>query len=394
MYIGCFRKENSMHRESMRDKDSRISNGICFTRGGSGMIGVFNTDQETAIAKLKEQTEIDEESCYIFLVPNVTAKKADDTPDVVSGYMPRGYRYGFIYNELSNIRTIAHEICHGAFHMAHTFAEGDSYIAPEGQTDNLMDYTSTGTTLNHWQWQEVHDLKAVRFKWLQKEKEGEIITRLELFRSRGIVYMSEIWNQKYGSSEGDSEIPQAKILSGIYDKNLLNAINCYLCKTKEFQIVKTILESKKCTIRIICRNTIEESEVLGSSSILNYDIKQESKYANPIYDIKSLQYDNVIRDSNNYYLVLNVHIYPEAFNEVGSDDDDKSIAMAITLGHELFIHYHFIDAIDSWQKGKYKEALENAKRNTGPNNGDFDHKDYIMKNVNVSGIKKMYNYLD
>ncbi|MCF0190010.1 MAG: hypothetical protein HUJ96_01980 [Marinilabiliaceae bacterium] len=79
---------------------------------------LFNSDQKEAIRKFKEQTEIDEETCYLFLVPNVTAKKADDAPDVVSGYMPRGYRYGFIYNELTNIRTIAHDIGHDTFLMA------------------------------------------------------------------------------------------------------------------------------------------------------------------------------------------------------------------------------------------------------------------------------------
>lgn len=91
--------------------------------------------------------------------------------------------------------------------------------------------------------------------------------------------------------------------------------------------------------------------------------------------------------------MLNVYIYPEAFNNVGVDDIDKTISMAITLGHELFIHYHFIEAIDLWQQGKYKDALLKANKDSGPNNGDYDHQDYITQNTVVSGINKMYNYL-
>ena len=85
--------------------------------------------------------------------------------------MPRGYQFGFIYNELNNYRTIAHEICHGAFHLKHTFDATD-YLAPENTTDNLMDYNH-GEVLNHWQWKDVHQPKSVRFRWLQEEEGAE-----------------------------------------------------------------------------------------------------------------------------------------------------------------------------------------------------------------------------
>ena len=101
------------------------------------------------------------------------ALKANDSPDIVNGYMPRGYQFGFIYNELNNSRTIANEICHGAFLLKHTFDATD-YLAPENTTDNLMDYNH-GEVLNHWQWKDVHQPKSVRFKWLQEEEEGEAL---------------------------------------------------------------------------------------------------------------------------------------------------------------------------------------------------------------------------
>ena len=148
----------------------QYAKGSVFTHGGSGVIGVYNTDQKAAISKLKERG-IDNETVYLFFVKECKALKANDSPDVVNGYMPRGYQFGFIYNELNNYRTIAHEICHGAFHLKHTFDETD-YLAPEKATDNLMDYNH-GEVLNHWQWKDVHQPKSVRFKWLQEEEEGE-----------------------------------------------------------------------------------------------------------------------------------------------------------------------------------------------------------------------------
>ncbi|MBP5419751.1 MAG: hypothetical protein J6Y72_08090, partial [Bacteroidales bacterium] len=144
-----------------------------FTHGGSGMIGVYNADQKAAISKLKERG-IDNETVYLFFVKECNALKANDSPDVVNGYMPRGYQFGFIYKELNNYRTIAHEICHGAFHLKHTFAQ-DDFLAAERTTDNLMDYND-GKTLNHWQWKDIHQPKSVRFKWLQDEEGAESIT--------------------------------------------------------------------------------------------------------------------------------------------------------------------------------------------------------------------------
>ncbi len=146
-----------------------------FVHGGSGVVGVYNTDQKSAIDKLKAAQPIDNETCYLFLVECGTVNQLDsnDNKQAVGGYMPRGYQYGFIYNQYDNARTIAHELCHGAFHLAHTFDESD-FVAPEGATDNLMDYAvSQPTRLNHWQWKDVHQPKSVRFKWLQDEEGAE-----------------------------------------------------------------------------------------------------------------------------------------------------------------------------------------------------------------------------
>lgn len=68
--------------------------------------------------------------------------------------------------------------------------------------------------------------------------------------------------------------------------------------------------------------------------------------------------------------------------------------MAIVLGHELFIHYNNIKAISLWQQKEYKKAIDYATKDTGPNNGDYNHKDYININIEDEGIAKMYKYLN
>ena len=153
--------------------DIDYKNGSQFTHGGSGIIGVYNADQKSAINKLKSAQTFDNETVYFFLTECSISNQLDenDKIQVVNGYMPRGYQFGFIYNEYTNARTIAHELCHGAFHLKHTFDATD-YLASEGSTDNLMDYNG-GTTLNHWQWKDIHQPKSVRFKWLQEESGAE-----------------------------------------------------------------------------------------------------------------------------------------------------------------------------------------------------------------------------
>ncbi len=161
-----------------------------FTHGGSGMIGVYNTDQKAAISKLKERG-VDNETVYLFLAECSINNQLDenDKIQVVNGYMPRGYQFGFIYNEFNNYRTDAHEICHGAFHLKHTFAQ-DDFLAAERTTDNLMDYND-GKTLNHWQWKDIHQPKSVRFKWLQDEEGaeawGEIGTKILCINDESVI---------------------------------------------------------------------------------------------------------------------------------------------------------------------------------------------------------------
>ncbi|MBO7441010.1 MAG: hypothetical protein J6U21_15170, partial [Bacteroidales bacterium] len=106
-------------------------------------------------------------------VDGVTDKK-DGSGTLVSGYMPRGYNCGFIYDGGSE-RTIAHELGHGIAGLEHVFADSKA----SGKTANLMDY-ATGTALWHFQWDQIQDPSRVWMKWNKDESEGELIQRLAI----------------------------------------------------------------------------------------------------------------------------------------------------------------------------------------------------------------------
>ncbi|MCQ2375519.1 MAG: DUF5675 family protein, partial [Salinivirgaceae bacterium] len=89
--------------------------------------------------------------------------------------MPVGRQFGFIFEQFDVASTIAHEVSHGAFSLHHTFSdESESYHAPQGTTPNLMDY-SGGTTLNHLQWQWMHESHTNLLGFLADESEGESV---------------------------------------------------------------------------------------------------------------------------------------------------------------------------------------------------------------------------
>ncbi len=73
--------------------------------------------------------------------------------------MPRNRRFGFITQQQVAMRTVAHELGHGAFNLTHTFPE-----VPQGSTKNLMDY-SDGLALYKPQWDLIHNPEFTTGLW-------------------------------------------------------------------------------------------------------------------------------------------------------------------------------------------------------------------------------------
>lgn len=99
---------------------------------------------------------LDDNTWYLFIVE----KPSDDS---ALGYMPRNRQAGFVFTSPHGgradrfLKTIAHELGHGAFNLSHTFHE---HPLPPGGTNNLMDY-SEGTELYKYQWDYIHQPRGV-----------------------------------------------------------------------------------------------------------------------------------------------------------------------------------------------------------------------------------------
>jgi hypothetical protein len=247
-----------------------------------------------------------------------------------------------------------------------------------------MDYNG-GEYLNHRQWQWSHEKHRNVLGFLDDEGESEQKIKEDPLQKMGIVYMTEKWEQ--GVTYSSEELPKPpQELNGIASEMLRNAINKYVSKTESFKSIKELLSTKQNVIRIIDRNTIQDQR--GSTNIMGCNKK--TKKSDYVKNIVS----NMLATPNDYYLIDRIYIYTESFKIEGLSENEKMMLMTIVLGHELFIHYNKIKAISLWQQGKYKEALELATKDTGPNNGDYNHRDYINRKINDEGIAIMYKYLD
>ncbi|NOS90692.1 MAG: hypothetical protein HOP30_02110 [Cyclobacteriaceae bacterium] len=119
-----------------------------FDDGGSGLLSNYSPDMRKVVNAYK--ANLQPNTYYLFLVKN--PKRS-----TLAGFMPRSKECGFIFvdkngSEEAIVRTIAHELGHGAFTLQHPFADEKYTMKPQGSTNNLMDYTLSGTALYKYQW--------------------------------------------------------------------------------------------------------------------------------------------------------------------------------------------------------------------------------------------------
>ncbi len=124
-----------------------------FDDGEAGLLSNYSGDMKkvlSAFGPLRDNTY------YLFVI-------AEPRNESTLGYMPRNRRAGFLFagphrgNAREFLKTIAHELGHGAFNLKHTFAE---HNLPPGATDNVMDY-SDGSALYKYQWDYIHEPRTV-----------------------------------------------------------------------------------------------------------------------------------------------------------------------------------------------------------------------------------------
>lgn len=145
----------------------------------SGFLANYNDEMQLIRNRFKANNTIQDDTYYLFLVQD------SEHPQKL-GYMPQKKSFGFIYHdnqgsEQQYIKTIAHELAHGAYRLDHSFRDFPS-PAP-GETDNLMDY-ALGTHLQKYQWDLIHN-PAANWTLFDGDEEGEslIVNNISFFNN-------------------------------------------------------------------------------------------------------------------------------------------------------------------------------------------------------------------
>ncbi|MDR1154868.1 MAG: hypothetical protein LBL04_09150, partial [Bacteroidales bacterium] len=117
----------------------------------------YSAEMNAIIKAFRKEKGKESKTYYIFMVPSLSGG--------ASGYMPMKGQFGFVKISGNPAHTIAHELGHGAFRLWHTFSTDKDaiYIAAQGATDNLMDYTDGKTRLYKHQWDLLHDPERMLF---------------------------------------------------------------------------------------------------------------------------------------------------------------------------------------------------------------------------------------
>lgn len=151
--------------------------------GGSGLLSNYTEDMKKILRAYTADHAMVSDTYYLFLVKNATSQSK-------LGYMPRKKQAGFIFVDAHNnsdiVKSIAHELGHGAFHLKHTFSEYPSLS--QGVTENLMDYPAK-TRLDKWQWDHIHNPEKV-LGLFEDDEEGALESVVDYFATPLTVYFS------------------------------------------------------------------------------------------------------------------------------------------------------------------------------------------------------------
>jgi len=136
----------------------------------------YNDCENDVIDAFENDSNYNKNTVYLFFIGGETTNQA------IKGYMSFNRQFGFIYrdnqdlNEL--IRTMAHELGHGAFRLKHVFEPDCQFPQPAGQTENLMDYVgpenaTTALLLHKYQWDEERTWR-LGINWFEDGSEAEM----------------------------------------------------------------------------------------------------------------------------------------------------------------------------------------------------------------------------
>lgn len=133
-----------------------------------------------------------------------------------------------------------------------------------------------------------------------------------------------------------------------------------------------------------------ESNATGHYHFGRTFIRLRDLRSNAFSEIKNFKSVISKINKNIFSMLISIDLYPIELqlNRSNLTFKQQVALLSIIIGHELFIHGKCIDAARAWIAGDIEKAFDIALSDSGPNGGDFDHKNYMLgKNV------KMKKYL-
>ena len=153
-----------------------LTNGILETKDVFGDLTDYSPSQQAIISAYKATGKVTNDTYYVFIT---NAKSSTGQ----GGYMALGGQFGFVFDQTE--RTLAHELGHGIFKLAHPFKKKQ-----QGNVPSLMDYTSDEALL-FADWKQIND-PAFKIGIFQGQGEGEFA---------GKIWLTPDWRPfKYDSS--------------------------------------------------------------------------------------------------------------------------------------------------------------------------------------------------
>ena len=134
-----------------------LTNGVLETKDVFGDLTDYSLSQQKIINAYKATGKVANDTYYVFIT---NAKSSTGQ----GGYMALGGQFGFVFDQTA--RTLAHELGHGIFKLAHPFKKKQ-----QGNVPSLMDYTSDEDLL-FADWKQIND-PAFKVGIFQGQSEGE-----------------------------------------------------------------------------------------------------------------------------------------------------------------------------------------------------------------------------
>jgi TANFOR domain-containing protein len=171
--------------------------------GDSEFLSNYTAEMETLISEYEEKKALEDDTYYLFLVSGSESKTK-------LGYMPRKKTAGFIYMDLASgqslLKTIAHELGHGAFRLEHTYKTYASLA--NGTTDNLMDTRPDGVALHKYQWDLIHD-PALVIPILENDEDGELVAQVVQCLTGASLDFAMYYTATWMTMQFDDEVAEA-----------------------------------------------------------------------------------------------------------------------------------------------------------------------------------------